>query len=75
MVELGDGRFSSQGLFFLALCHQRLGDPARAKDHFDRTVRRRQEHKDLSAQHVDELKEFQAEAEASLKTMPPGGRK
>ena len=53
-------------LYFLALCHHRLGDPAAAKDCFDRAVRWHQEKSDLTSRQAEELDAFRAEAAAVL---------
>jgi serine/threonine protein kinase/WD40 repeat protein/Tfp pilus assembly protein PilF len=53
-------------LFFLAMCFQQLGDPAKAKDCYQRAREWVQQRKDMLPQHAAELRAFQAEAEAML---------
>jgi tetratricopeptide (TPR) repeat protein len=60
------GQFDGYNLFFLAMCHARLGDVARAKGFFARAVKWQASKKDLSPQHTAELKAFRAEAAAVL---------
>lgn len=58
-------------LFFLAMCHQRLGDTAAAKQSFDRAIEwcsRREAQ--LPPEHQQELQAFRAEAEAVLTGKP-----
>jgi Tfp pilus assembly protein PilF len=57
------GQADSFDLFFLALCHHRLGDAAKAKEYRERAVVWFAQHKDrLPAGWVEELTAFQAEA-------------
>ena len=53
-------------LYFLALCHQRLGEPVQARDYYDLAVRWSGAQKNLSADHMDELAMFKAEADQVL---------
>jgi hypothetical protein len=69
------GQSDAYDLFFLALCHHRLGDAARAKDCYERAAKWFREKRDkVPAEWVAELSEFQAEAEAVL-ARPVGGAK
>jgi hypothetical protein len=66
------GEATAFDLFFVAMCHQRLGDAAKARDCYERAVRWLAEHKAaLRPGWADDLKEFRREAAAVLKISEP----
>jgi tetratricopeptide (TPR) repeat protein len=63
-------------LFFLAMCHHRLGDVAKARECRERAANWFQKHKSqLTADGIRELSEFQAEADAVVGKPPGQARK
>jgi serine/threonine protein kinase/WD40 repeat protein/Tfp pilus assembly protein PilF len=66
-LEMGKGTADAFDLFFLAMCHQRLGEARKAKDCYDRALKWLEvQRAKLSAAWAAELTEFQAEARSLL---------
>jgi serine/threonine protein kinase/Flp pilus assembly protein TadD len=66
------GQNDAYSLFFLAMCHHRLGAATKARECRERAANWFQKHKsELTADGIRELSEFQAEADAVV-GQPPG---
>jgi tetratricopeptide (TPR) repeat protein len=72
-AKVKTGGPSADDLLLMALCHQHLGDPAKAADCYERALRWQNEHKGkLTCRQAETLKAFRAEAKAAL--AEPEGR-
>jgi tetratricopeptide (TPR) repeat protein len=66
-LTAGTGAADAFDLIFLAMCYHCLGEPAKARDHYDRAAAWFEQRRcKLPAPWVTELTEFQAEARALL---------
>jgi WD40 repeat protein len=65
----GRGQSEAYDLYFLALCHQRLGNAARARECFNQATRWQRGRK-LSTQEGQELESFRREAARALDIQP-----
>jgi WD40 repeat protein/Tfp pilus assembly protein PilF len=71
----GDGAFDAFDLYFLAMCHHRLGDAAKARECHERAVKWVDQRRGkLGRIWEEELTAFRAEADAVL-ARPPGEEK
>jgi eukaryotic-like serine/threonine-protein kinase len=62
------GRIDAFDLFVLAMCHARLGEPAKAKDCFDRALAWTEAHKDLPQEWAKDLKALRTESQELFAT-------
>jgi tetratricopeptide (TPR) repeat protein len=67
-LDKQDDIYLAFDLYFLAMSHQRLGEPERARDYLAWAVRWTAAQRGLGAQHLEELNFFRAEAEELLET-------
>jgi WD40 repeat protein/Flp pilus assembly protein TadD len=65
------GQSDAFNLFFLAMCHAKLGAPAKAQACFEQALQWWNGKKNLSFQYIDDLKAFMAEAQATLNGLQP----
>jgi serine/threonine protein kinase/WD40 repeat protein/Tfp pilus assembly protein PilF len=66
-LGMGNGTADALDLFFLAMCHQQLGETAKAKDCYDRATKWVEtQHNKLNPTSSAELTEFEAEARGVL---------
>jgi WD40 repeat protein/tetratricopeptide (TPR) repeat protein/tRNA A-37 threonylcarbamoyl transferase component Bud32 len=72
-LELGKGSVDAYCLYFLAMCHHRLGNAVRAKECLEGANRWVEERKQLAKEERDELRRFRTEAEHELNSPPPPG--
>jgi serine/threonine protein kinase/WD40 repeat protein len=71
-LRMSKGEAAAFDLFFLAMCHAKLGASEKARDCYDQAIRWVKEHPSLPQPHwAEELKRFQTEAEAVLAAKEP----
>jgi uncharacterized protein HemY len=60
------GSADAFNLFFLAMCHHQLGEPAKAKNCYDQALKWVRDQQNIPSYWVADLTAFQAEADALL---------
>jgi WD40 repeat protein/Flp pilus assembly protein TadD len=69
-IKNNKGQETAFDLYFLAMCHHRFGDAAKARDCYDRALLWHKQAK-LTPKQVEELSAFRVEAETLLKDAQP----
>jgi tetratricopeptide (TPR) repeat protein len=60
--EVGKGTWDGWSLYWLAMCHARLGNAVKARNYFDQAVKWTEEKKDLTEDSREELQKYRDEA-------------
>lgn len=67
-LAAGHGTSDGFDLFFLAMCHARLGEAVRAKESYNRALKWPEAHREkLTASQVQQLEQFRSEAESLVR--------
>lgn len=71
-LAMSNGAHDGFDLYFLAMCYTQSGDPVRGRECLDRADKWLTQQMNLSPREIEELKSFQAEAQAVLRKANPG---